>query len=86
MASEKQRQAAKSIIGAQQQPVIPSVAEPTRQGSAEHGEYTGRSEQPGPGNLTQSVVDAGGDQVRADEAIGRCPADEITTSNQPEIT
>jgi hypothetical protein len=81
----QEREAAKSIIGAQQEPVVPSVAEPAREGAAKEGEDAGRCEQPGPGDLAQPMIDAGGYEMRPDEAVCRGSAYEIPTGNQPEV-
>src|SRR6516162_1802391 len=76
----QQRKAAKSIVGAQQQPVVPPVAEPTRERAAEQGEDTGSGEQPSPGDLAQAMIDASSYQMGTNQAVCRGPAYEVATS------
>src|SRR3954451_24845782 len=73
----QKRKTSKSVIGAQQQPVIPSVTEPSGQRAAEQSEVSGCRQQPGPGDLAQPMIDTGGDQMGANQAVGRDSAYEI---------
>ena len=75
----QQREAAKPIVSAQQKPVVPPVAEPTRERAAEQGEDAGGGEQPSPGDLAQAMIDASSYQVGANQAVCRGPAYEIAT-------
>ena len=43
------------------------------------------AKQPGADDLAQPVIDAGRDQMGADQPVGRCAADEIAAGDQPEI-
>ena len=81
----QQREAAKSIVGAQQKPVVPPVAEPTRERAAEQGEDAGGGEQPSPGDLAQAMIDASSYQMGANEAVCRGPTYKVATSNEPEV-
>src|SRR5580700_1512757 len=76
----EQRKAAQSIVAAQKQSVVPAVAEPTGKHSSKERKNAGRGQQVGSGHRAQSVIDAGRNEMRADETIGRGSAHEITAS------
>ena len=70
------------LIAAQQKPVIPAVAEPAGDRPADEREDPGCGEEAGALDLGEAVIDAGRDQMRADQAVGRGAADEIAPGDR----
>jgi hypothetical protein len=59
--------------------VVKSVAEPTGSGAADYGEDAGGSEQARGGDFGQAMIDAGGDEMGADQSHRRGTTDKVPT-------
>ena len=82
---EQERQPAQPVIDAEQDAAVDAVAEIARAGGADEVEDRHRGEQARRHDFRDAVVDAGRNEVRADQPVGRGAADEERAGEQIEV-
>ena len=82
----EQRDAAQAVVPEQEPARVVAVGQPARRDRADDVEHADRGEQAGALHLREPVVRAGGDEVRADQAVRGRAADEEREHEQLEVT